>query len=47
MTMMKKIFLFLIAFLVASPVAFAQDEFDDEEAYYEDEAPKKKKSIFN
>ncbi len=41
MTTMKKIFLFLIAFLVASPVAFAQDDFDDEETSTTFKAPKR------
>ena len=38
---MKKIFLFLIAFLVASPVAFAQDDFDEEETSTTFKAPKR------
>ena len=41
MTMMKKIFLFMIAFLAASPVAFAQDEFDEEETSTTFKAPKR------
>ena len=42
---MKKIFLFLIAFLVASPVAFAQDEFDDEETSTTFKAPKRTQTV--
>ena len=42
---MKKIFLFLIAFLVASPVAFAQDEFDEEETSTTFKAPKRTQTV--
>ena len=39
--MMKKIFLFMIAFLATSPVAFAQDDFDEEETSTTFKAPKR------